>query len=256
MSTKIKLTVNKRAVTGRKVKQLRAKGLVPANIYGKGIKSLSVQLPVKDFQTALDKAGETGVIDLTVDKETKSKPVLIHNLHQHPVTDEYLHVDFHQVDLTKKVTVAIPIELTGEAPAVSQGGVQVQLIDEIEVEALPNNLPDKFVLDVSGLDEIGKSLSFKDIKVDTAKVKLMTDNLDELVVKIEEPTKEEEKPVEEEPAESEEGEEPKEGEEGEAKEGDKSKEGEKPQSETDKPMAEKKGDQPKKEDKKPAKPKS
>jgi len=206
MSDKIKLKVSKRKITGRKVKKLRGEGILPANIYGKDIKSLSVQLPTKDFKVVFEQAGETGIIEVSVDKETKARPVLIHNVHLHPVTDEFLHADFHQVELTKKVTVDIPIELKGEAPAVSKGGVLLQLMDEVEVEALPTDLPDKFEINVSKLEEIGQRISLKDLKV-SDKIKLMVNNLDELIVKIEEPTKEEkpeEKPEEEEVVEGEE----------------------------------------------------
>jgi len=224
---KISLKVQKRTITGRKTKKLRRDGILPANVYGKDVKSVSVKLALKDFTKTFSQAGETNIINLTIDKEAKTRPVLVHNIHVHPVTDEFLHVDFHQVDLTKKATVDIPIELKGEAPAVSKGGILIQLTDEVQVEALPADLPDKFEIDISKLEEIGQGISLKKIKVD-AKVKLMVENLDELVVKIEEPTKEEEKPVEEvaegeegEEAETAEGEEVKEGEEKpEAKEGD------------------------------------
>jgi large subunit ribosomal protein L25 len=205
MADTIKLKLDKRTLTGRKIKQLRQENILPANIYGKGIKSLAVQLALKDFQTVFNQAGETNIIQLQVAKEAKARPALIHNIHRHPVTDEFLHVDFHQVDLSKTVTVPIPIELTGEAPGVSQGGVLVQLIDEIEVEALPTNLPDKFEVDVSSLKEIGEGISLKELKYDSSKLKLLSENLEELIVKLEEPTKEEEeKPAEAEvPAEGE-----------------------------------------------------
>lgn len=207
MSDKLKLKVNSRKLTGRKVKQLRAQGTIPANIYGKGVKSVSIQQPLKDFAVAFKQVGETGILELVVDKETKTRPVLIHNVQQHPVTGEILHVDFRQVDLTETVTVKIPIEISGTAPAITKGGVLIQLINEVEVEALPADLPDKFTLDVSQLEEIGQGFSLKDLKV-SAKVKLLTENLEELVIKIESPTKEEEvKPVEEAPVPTEEEEE-------------------------------------------------
>jgi large subunit ribosomal protein L25 len=192
MADKTKLTASKRTLTGRKVKQLRRKNLLPANVYGKGVKSASIEVPAKEFQTAFKSAGETSIIDLQIDKETKTRPVLVHNIQVDPVSDEILHVDFHQVDLTQKVTVTVPVEFVGEAPAVIQGGVLVKLFNEVEVEALPADLPDKLTVDVSGLDEIGKSIALKDLKIDTKKVKLLVENLDELVVKIDEPTKEEE----------------------------------------------------------------
>jgi large subunit ribosomal protein L25 len=103
-----------------------------------------------------------------------------------------LHVDFHQVDLTQKVTVTVPVEFVGEAPAVTTGGVLVKLFNELEVEALPADLPDKLTVDVSGLDTVGKGITLKDLKIDSQKVKLLVENLDELIVKVDEPTKEEE----------------------------------------------------------------
>lgn len=237
MADKIKLKVQKRKLTGRKVKQLRDKGIIPANIYGKDVKSLAIELPVKDFHAAFKVAGETNIIDLQIDKDAKARPVLVSDIHRHPVTDYYLHVDFHQVDLTKKATVNIPVEIIGEAPATTKGGLLFQLMDEIEVEALPMDLPDKFTLDISKLEEIGQGLSLKDIKIDPKKVNFTADNLDELVVKIEEPTKEdvEDTPIAEEEVEGEEGEAP-EGEEGETKEGETKGEG--------KPEAKKEGDKP------------
>jgi len=238
MTDKITLKVTTRKITGRKTRNLRKEGILPANIYGKDIKSQAVQLPTKDFKAAFKTAGETSIINLTLDKETKARPILVHNIHLHPVTDEFLHADFHQVDLTKKVTVAVPLKMIGEAPAVSKGGVLLQLMDEIEVEALPSDLPDKFEINISKLKEIGQTINLKDIKIPD-KAKLMVDNLNQLVVKIEEPTKEEEKP-EEKPEEEVpvEGEEPKEGEEAkpvdgkqeEGKSEDKQEEGKKPDS--------------------------
>ncbi len=217
MPDKITLKIQKRKVTGRKVKKLRDKGIIPANIYGKDVKSLAVELPVKDFHAAFKQAGETNIIDLMVDKDAKARPVLVSDIHRHPVTDYYLHVDFHQVDLTKKVAVNIPVELKGEAPAVSKGGVLIHQINEVEIEALPADLPDKFELDLSKLEEIGDNYTLKDIKVDPKKVKLMTEDLDEIVVQIEEPKQEEEVVAETE--EEEVGETP-EGEEGETPEGE------------------------------------
>ncbi|MCX6817024.1 MAG: 50S ribosomal protein L25 [Candidatus Beckwithbacteria bacterium] len=191
MPNNLKLKAEPRKISGRKVKQLRRQGIIPANIYGKDVKSLSIQIPAKEFKAVFAKAGETAILDLEIIKEAKPRPVLIHSVQQHPVTDEILHADFHQVDLTKKVVVAIPVEVSGIAPATTKGGVLIQLIHETEVEALPRDLPEKFMIDVSKLAEIGQGISLKDIKVDTAKVKIMSENLDELVVKIEEPTKEE-----------------------------------------------------------------
>ncbi|PIP52030.1 50S ribosomal protein L25 [Candidatus Beckwithbacteria bacterium CG23_combo_of_CG06-09_8_20_14_all_47_9] len=192
MAQALKLTAQKRTLTGRKVKQLRRKQILPANIYGKDVKSLAIELPVKEFKSVLAQAGETNIINVSVDKEAKSRPVLVHHVQVDPVSDELLHADLRQVDLTKKVTVMVPLELKGASPAVAKGGVLVRLLNEVEIEALPSDLPDKLEVDITGLEEIGQSITLKQVPLDTVKVKLLTENPDELVVKIEAPAKEEE----------------------------------------------------------------
>jgi len=182
----------KRKLLGRKVKTLRKKGILPANIYGKGVKSLSVEIKLSDFQKVYKKAGETGLVEIVVD--SKKRPVLIHNIQKDPVTDDYIHADFLQVDLKKKVAADVPVELSGEAPAEKQGlGTAVQYINEIEVEALPADLPEKFELDLSSLESVDDSIIVKDIKVDKKKVAVQNDP-EQILVKVEELRKEEPEP--------------------------------------------------------------
>lgn len=196
---KLTLKAEKRALFGRQVKKLRQKDILPANLYGKKVKSQALKINLKDFLAVYKEAGETGIVQLSVAKKKEAYPVLIHNLQADPVSDQPLHVDFHKIDLKAKVQVAIPIELAGEAPGVTKGGVLIQLMSEIEVESLAIDLPDKFEVDVSKLKEIGQSVSVKDLKIDKTKVKLLADK-NQLVVRVEEPRKEEEeeKPAEEE----------------------------------------------------------
>jgi large subunit ribosomal protein L25 len=198
---KITLKAEKRELLGRKVKSLRRDGILPGNVYGKKEKSLAIQVELKEFQKVFDNAGETGLLDLQVDKA--SKPVLIDNVQEDPVTNQFLHVDFRQVDLKEKITAEVPIEIVGESPAVKQGlGTLVQHIDEIEVEALPTDFPDKFEIDVTKLEDVDMALFVKDLAYDKKKIKIESD-LEEIIVKIE-PLREEEQeaplPVEEEAA--------------------------------------------------------
>lgn len=212
---KITLTVQKRQITGRKIKSLRRDGIIPANIFGKKVDSMAVQLPEDVFSKAFAKSGETGIVSLTVDGETRERPVLISNLHLHPVTDRVLHVDFRQVDLTEKVTTAIPVELVGESPAEKDlGAVIVQMINELEVEALPADLPEKLEVDVTALTQFGQSLTVADIKVDTKKIEIQAEP-EQVIVSALEPKQEVEEapaPVEGETAEGEAAETPAEGE--------------------------------------------
>lgn len=178
-----------RKISGRKVKNLRKEGILPGNISGKKIKSEAVQVVLKDFEKVYKDVGETGLLTLEIGKD--EKPVLIHNLQVNPVSDAPVHVDFLQVDLKEKVEADVPVELTGESPAQKQAiGTVVQYINEIKVEALPMDLPEKFIVDTSGLAEIDQAILVKDLKVDRAKVDIKT-GPDEIVVKVEPPQKEE-----------------------------------------------------------------
>ncbi|MBI4059072.1 50S ribosomal protein L25 [Candidatus Microgenomates bacterium] len=187
---RVKLAAKKRTLEGRKVRALRRDGIMPANVYGKKITSQALELPLKEFQAVYEKAGETGLIDLQVDEETK--PVLIVNVQLHPVTDLPIHADFRQVDLTEKITATVPVELTGEAPAEKSGiGILVQQTNEVEVEALPTDLPEKLLVDVSKLENVDEAIYVSDLMVAKDKVTVVTEG-EQIVAKIEPPAKEEE----------------------------------------------------------------
>jgi len=170
-----------RKILGRKVKNLRRDGFLPGNVFGKKVKSLSIAVLFKDFMSAHKKVGETGLIELSVDGEVR--PVLIHSIQYDPMNHAPLHADFYQVDLKEKVKANVPVELNGEAPAVSQKvGVLLQEMDEVEVEALPADLPEKIVLDISNLLAEGQELKVSDLKI-SDKVKILTD-VTRIVVKV------------------------------------------------------------------------
>lgn len=166
------LKVNKRTVTGRKVKQLRKKGLIPGNVFGKHIESFPVEVNAKEFLGIFQKAGETGLIELNVDKVMH--PVLVHNVSHNPVTSQTLHVDFLEVNLKEKVTTKVPVVLIGEASAVKDKvGVLLTLLNELEVEALPMDLPERIEVDVSHLAKIDDTVKVSGLKV-SEKVKILT----------------------------------------------------------------------------------
>lgn len=191
MSDKISLTVTKRTLHGRAVKTLRSAGFIPANIFGKGVQSLSVQVSKDLFSKAFSKAGETNIVYLNVEGEKTERPVLITNTHIHPVTDAFLHIDFHQVDLTQTVTATIEVKLVGESPAAKEGAVVVQQLNEIEVEALPADLPEAIEVDLSKLAAIDDTITVADLSVDTSKVKILTE-AGSIIAIAQEPQKEEE----------------------------------------------------------------
>lgn len=146
---------------GKKVRALRKKGLVPAELYGRGLENAHLSVPVKVLNKVLKEAGERAIINLIADDQ--KKPVLIQYLARNPVSDEILGVDFYQVRMDEVLRTKVPVEFINESPAVKAGGVLVKAIQEIEVEALPASIPQSFVVDLSLLTEIGKSFQVKDL---------------------------------------------------------------------------------------------
>ena len=158
------LVGQKRTVTGKKVKSLRREGQIPATVYGKKVKSRSVSVSADAFAKIYSVAGETGLVELSIDKEMS--PVLIHSVQVDPVYGKTLHIEFHQVDLKEKVHAKVPVELIGESPAVAQKlGVLLTVLNDIEVEALPTDLPEKITLDVSTLVEVNQELKVSDAPI-------------------------------------------------------------------------------------------
>lgn len=188
---KIKLLGEERKNFGRKVKKLRGEGVLPANIYGKKVKSLAIQIKTKDFTKVYGEAGETGMIDLSIVGEKETRPVLIHNIQKHPVDGSLIHADLRQVILTEKVTATIPVELIGESPVETQKlGILVQQTSEIEIEALPTDLPEHFQVDVSKLANVGDTILVKDLAIDKKKIEIKAGE-DQIIAKIEPLAKEE-----------------------------------------------------------------
>jgi large subunit ribosomal protein L25 len=158
-----KLKVEERKVLGKQVKKLRRDGILPCNIYGKGIKSTAVQVPQKDFDAVYKEAGETGLVDIELgDKVT---PVLIHNM-QKDFRGNILHADFFQVNLKEKVKTMIPLEIVGEPKAVlDKIGLLMNILSEVEVEALPAELPENIEVNVEHLTNIDDQVTVADLKV-------------------------------------------------------------------------------------------
>jgi len=159
------LTVEKRTVLGKGVKKLRRdQGLLPANIYGKDLASITVQLPIKDFVAMYKETGTSGLLDVVLDGE--ARPVLIHNVQFHPVTKDPLHADFYQVNMKEKVKTNVPLMVVGEAKAVTEKiGLLMQPVAELEVEALPADLPEHIEVSVEHLAAIGDQILVSDLKV-------------------------------------------------------------------------------------------
>jgi large subunit ribosomal protein L25 len=181
------INVKSRTLYGNQAKKLYREGLTPGVVYGNIKDATSVQFNVKEFAKVYKEAGENHVVDLVLDGKTI--PVIIHALDIHPVTRKLRNVDFKAVDLKKKTTAEVPVVLVGTAPAVKNFGGLVSLkLEEIEVEALPEKIPESIIIDISTLATLEDNIFVKDIVIN-GDYKILTD-ADQAVVVIETETKE------------------------------------------------------------------
>lgn len=158
------LQVQTREKFGKSVKNLRAEGLIPAELYGKGVQNLHLAIPLKDFRKVLKQAGESTMINVVLGNE--KRPAMIYDVAVHPVSDEILNVDLYQVRLDEKIKIKVPLEFIGESMAVKdKKGILVKAMQELEVEALPTNIPRSLTVDLSKIADIGQSVYVKDLEV-------------------------------------------------------------------------------------------
>ncbi len=207
------IKVKKREILGKKVKNLRQKGVLPAVLYGPKIKNLSLEVDFKEFENIYKEIGESSLVSLEVDPSTGSSaethpkpsgqvkkfPVLIHEVKKDPLTGKLIHVDFYQPILTEEVEVTVPVVFEGEAPAVKEfGGTLVREISEIEVKALPQNFPHEIRVNIENLKTLEDEILVKDLKLpEGAKVQREPDEIIAVVIPPEKVEEELEKPVEE-----------------------------------------------------------
>ena len=156
------LKAKSRTELGRKVNALRREGFLPAVVYGEGVLPQSIAVSYRDFEKAYREAGESTLVRLEVDGKPYS--VLIHDIDHDPLRGTPLHADFYAVRMDKEIRIKVPVEFSGESPAVKNfGGILVKVLQEIEVEALPQNLPHELKADLSRLDTLQSRLLVKDI---------------------------------------------------------------------------------------------
>ncbi len=181
MSEMISLEATKRDVVGKQVRQLRREGLVPVVVYGPNFESLSLQVDARELRSVLKEAGGTHIINLKVGRETIN--TLARSVQRDPLRGDILHVDFYRVDLNRPIRTEVPVVVVGESPVVESGeGMVLHLLNAIEVEALPTNLPSYLEVDLSTLTEIGATLYVRDMTLPQG-VKVHADP-EEPVVKI------------------------------------------------------------------------
>lgn len=167
MPEAITLGARIRVERGKIAKRLRRGGCLPAVLYGHGIESTPVEIGTVDFEKVFRLAGENTLIRLVImnDKGGDVRNVLIHEVAMDPIKERPLHVDFYQVRMDEAVRVAVPLEFVGESSAVkNDGGILVKALQELEIEALPDLIPEKIEVDVSKLVTFDDAIYVKDLK--------------------------------------------------------------------------------------------
>ncbi len=168
MTTKqddIIIKVQKREVTGKQVKQLRRQGILPAVVYGHKVDSYPVQMDTHSTYLLLRKITPTTLI--TLDLDGKKTKVMIRERKFDVVTGNLLHLDFLAVSMTEKMRASVAIELVGEAPVLDEvpGSLLNHMLDSLDIEALPADLPERIQVDVSGLLTAEDSITVGDLKL-------------------------------------------------------------------------------------------
>lgn len=182
----MELIAQKREKTGKAVKSLRYSGFVPAVIFGKGLESINITVGKNDFVKVFKEAGETTLIDLNIEGVGIQK-VLVKDVTYNPVKDTLAHIGFYKPNLLEKTSAYIPVEIIGkETNALLKSGnaVLITMFDEIEVEALPTDLPHKFEVNVAELTEIGHGVTVEDLNYDKSKVEILTPEAGTMIIKL------------------------------------------------------------------------
>jgi len=197
---KVVLKVTKREVVGRKVGALRRQGKLPAVLYGHRIETTPILLDAYEGSQTL--AYLTSSTLVTIDLDGQQFLARVREKQRDYLKNRLVHVDFQVVSLTEKMRAKVGIELTGTAPAVKNFNAEIHTaLSALEVECIPQDLPERIVVDISGLTELGDSVRVRDVVL-ADKVKILTD-LDEVIVVAAAPRKEEisiEAPIAEEAA--------------------------------------------------------
>jgi len=201
----IELQATTRDIFGKKVRFLRRQGIIPVHLFGPGIESVALQCGVEELQSVLAQAGKTTLIRLKVDKGRRARNVLIREVQRNIHRGGLLHVDLYQVKMEEKVKVEVPINLTGEAPALkSKDNMLIHSVSHLTIECLPDEIPPSIEVDLGSLTEVEQDIRVSDINLGN-KIDVL-DDPEQIIAKVsarfveraEEPVEEEEALEEEE----------------------------------------------------------
>jgi large subunit ribosomal protein L25 len=166
MAEKIGLQVDKRVVTGKKVKFLRNKGIIPVHLFGHNVESLSLQGDAAVLGKVISQAGKTRLIDLKVGKSQKNHNVMVREVQKDPIRGSLMHIDLYEVNMAEKIKVEVPIVTVGESPALKiRENMLYHTLNSLLIECLPDKMPDRIRVDISVITEVDQAIHVKDIVI-------------------------------------------------------------------------------------------
>ncbi len=186
MSTRVQLQAEPRTVLGKKVRQLRRSGMLPATVYGNKMEPQSIQLSAHEFIGVLRQAGRTALIDLAIGDQ-RARPVFVKQTGVDAKRNIIVHVEFYQANLLEKMRSQTPLHFVGESPAVkNEGGIFLAVLDHLEIESLPDDVPAGGIeVDLSQMTELHSTIHVSDIHL-PGSVTMITP-ADEMVAKVDAP---------------------------------------------------------------------
>ncbi len=184
----MELTAKNRTVFGKKTGALRTSGWIPAELYGRGLENIHLSISAREF-AKMERAGGGRAVVTLITEDGKKHSAIISDIARNHLTDGVLAIDFHQVRMDEKIRTRVPVEFTGEAPASKEGLVVVKVMNEMEVEALPKDLPNHIAVSMESLTAVGSTIHAEDIKLPHGVKIIATD--DAVVATVAEKAKEE-----------------------------------------------------------------
>ena len=179
----IELHVVTRELMGKKSRFLRRQGITPVHLFGYDTEPMALQCETLQLKQVLKTAGKTKLVGLRVDKHRKPRNVVVREVQKNALSGELVHVDFFQVSMEEKIKVEVPVVLVGEAPALkSKTNMMVHELAAVEIECLPDRIPESIQVDISGLVEDDQSIQVKDLVLGEGVVALS--NPEQVIVRI------------------------------------------------------------------------
>lgn len=153
-----------RSVLGKHVKQLRRQGILPGNVYGRGLASVAIQVDFRDFLKTIRAAGVRSMFELAIDGEPAARHVVLRGLSRAGGTGDPIHADFYQVDLNRPIHTTVQLRFVGVSPAVRDlAGTLVHSLDHVTISTLPLSIPEALDVDISVLKGFDLTLTVADL---------------------------------------------------------------------------------------------